>query len=57
MELFSLKPNKLLIFHVKTCKALEKQTKKSAWKKTLVFCDIFLIFTVVNHEEILSGNS
>ena len=37
--------SKLLIFHLKTCNALKKKPKKSAWKKTLVFCDIFLIFT------------
>ena len=33
-----------------------KQTKKSALKKFLVSCEIFVIFTAVKHKDILWGN-
>ena len=51
MELSSPKLKKLLIFQEGICKA-PKTNKKSAPKKFLVSCDIFVIFTAVKHREI-----
>ena len=57
-ELSSPKLKKLLIFqdfrkNVKSTKSKQKY----ALKKFLVSCNIFIIFTAVKHQEILSGNS
>ena len=56
MEPSSLNITHVLIFQEETYKA-QKTNKNSALKKCLVFCDISVIFTAVNHQQILSGNS
>ena len=56
IKLSNLKLKKLLMFQKGTYKPL-KTIKKSALKKLLVSCDVFVIFLVVKHKEIISGNS
>ena len=56
MKLSSRKIRNFLIFQEGTCEA-PKTNKKSASKKFLVSCDVFVIFAAVKHKEILSGNS
>ena len=48
MEPSSLNITHVLIFQEETYKA-QKTNKNSALKKCLVFCDISVIFTAVNH--------
>ena len=51
MELNSLKLKKLLMFQKGTYKT-PKTNKKSALKKFLVSCEVFVIFTSVKHRKI-----
>ena len=51
MELSPPKLKKILIFQERTHKVL-KTNKKSAPKKFLVSCQVFIIFTAVKHREI-----
>ena len=55
MKLSSPKLKRLLVFQEGTCKT-PKTNKKSALKKFLVSCDVFVILTAVKHREILLGN-